>query len=297
MRRAGLMSMRARLVPVWTLALLPGVLVLLAVFVVPMLDLLRMSFMEHDPMHPFGVQPSLENYQRIATDAFFLETIWRSLQVGFWTTLVTLAIAYPVADFLARAHGWERTLVSAACLLPLFVTVIVGVLGWYILMLPFGVFQQLLEGIGLLEGPLRWLRSFPALIAVLSYEHLPFAILILAAAIQNVPQDKTNAARVLGAKPWQVFLKVQLPLTGPGVVSSAILVFSLSISSYLVPILISGQSLRVLPMEIFSYTSELRNWPFASALAVALLVIVVIVTYLFMEVMNRVTKRGEWEMV
>src|SRR5690606_16613694 len=105
------------------------------------------------------------------------------------------------------------------------------------------------------------------------------------------------AARVLGARPWEVFLKVQLPLTAPGVVSSAILVFSLAISSYLVPILISGQGLRVLPMQIFSYTSELRNWPFASALAVALLVIVVVVTYAFMQLVNRATNRGEWEMV
>jgi len=277
--------------------LVPAIIVVVFIFVIPMLDLVRMSFMEHDPTQPFGVQPSLENYQKIVTDSFFLQTIWLSIRVGFWTTVVTLAIAYPVADFLTRARGWERTLVSAAYLLPLFVTVIVGVLGWYILILPFGVFQQVLTGIGLLEGPLRWLRSFPALVAVLSYENLPFAILILASAIQNVPQDKINAARILGAKPWQTFFKVQVPLTGPGIVSSAILVFSLSISSYLVPILISGQSHRVLPMEIFSYTSELRNWPFASALAVALLIIVLIVTYSFMELMNRVTKRGEWEMV
>jgi len=277
--------------------LLPIAIILAWWFVLPMLELVRMSFVEHDPNRAFGGAGTLDNFRRIFTDEFFLATVWRSVLVGFFTTVATLLIAYPVAEYITRARGWERTLVSAACLLPLFVTVIVGILGWYILMLPFGVFQQIFEAVGLHEGPLRWLRTFPALVAVLTYEHLPFAILILASAIQNIPQDKVNAARILGARPWEVFLRVRLPLTAPGVVSSAILVFSLSISSYLVPILISGQRLRVLPMAIFSYTSELRNWPFASALAVVLLVVVVIVTYALLEVVNRLTKRGKWEMV
>src|SRR5690606_34818416 len=101
--------------------LLPIVAVLVVVFVVPMLDLVRMSFLEHDLARPFGGNPTIENYLEIVTDSFFLGTIWLSLQVGFWTTVVTLVLAYPVASFLTRARGWERTLVSAACLLPLFV--------------------------------------------------------------------------------------------------------------------------------------------------------------------------------
>ena len=84
-----------------------------------------------------------------------------SLLVGLATVLATLLVAYPVAIYLTRCRPWERTIISVACLLPIFVNLIVGILGWYILLLPFGVVQQALTALGLIDGPLRLLRSFP----------------------------------------------------------------------------------------------------------------------------------------
>jgi len=132
---------------------------------------------------------------------------------------------------------------------------------------------------------------------VLTYEHIPFAVLILVSSLQAVPVDKINAARLLGASTGRIVADIILPLTMPGLVASAILVFSLSASSYLTPILIGGQRIRVLPLMIFSYGTELLNWPLAAALAIVLLVIMVAVTYLFAAAMNRLSKRGQWEMV
>jgi putative spermidine/putrescine transport system permease protein len=132
---------------------------------------------------------------------------------------------------------------------------------------------------------------------VLTYEHMPFAVLILVSSLQAVPIDKINAARLLGASTARIVANIIVPLTMPGLVASAILVFSLSASSYLTPILIGGQRIRVLPLMIFSYGTELLNWPLAAALAIVLLVIVVAITYLFAAAMNRLSKRGQWEMV
>jgi putative spermidine/putrescine transport system permease protein len=125
----------------------------------------------------------------------------------------------------------------------------------------------------------------------------PYAILILASGIQNVGHDKINAARVLGASTAQIFRKIMIPLTMPAIVSSSILVFSLSISSYLVPALIAGGTLRLLPLAIFTYTTDVVNWPFASALAVVLLVLVLGVTYTVTAITNHLTARGKWEVV
>jgi putative spermidine/putrescine transport system permease protein len=281
-----------------SLFLLPVLLLLLVFFIVPLADLFGISFTLHQP-GPRRADGAftLANYREILSDPFYLGMIGNSLQLGVLTVIASLLIAYPVAFYLTKATGWERTLISVACLLPIFVNVIVGILGWYILLLPFGVFQQALAWLGLVDGPIQWLRSFWAIVAVLTYEHVPFAVLILASTVQNVPQDKLNAARILGASNFRILRTIMLPLTMPGIVASAILVFALSVSSYLVPILIAGPRTQVLPISIFSFASELLNWPMASAMSLVLLVVVGALTYGFAVMANRLTKRGQWEMV
>lgn len=280
------------------LALAPVLLLLLVFFAVPLADLFSIAFTEH----VIGAVPTeagltLVNFREFLGDSFYLRMVLNSVLLGVATVVATLLIGYPVAFYLTRASGWERTLISVACLLPIFVNLIVGVLGWYILFLPFGVLQQLLAALGLVDGPIRVLRTFGALVAVLTYEHLPFAILILASTLQSVPADKVNAARILGAPTHRIITSLVLPLTAPGIVASAILVFSLAVSSYLVPILISGPRTQVLPIAIFSYASELLNWPMASAMALVLLLVVGTITYAFSAIAARVTRRNKWEMV
>ena len=291
--------LRARPTP-WGAFVAPMLVLIFIFFVIPLLYLLRMSFAEQAyakaAVPIFGVY-SLENYVEIFSDFFFLEMIVNSLVVGTGTVVATLLISYPVAYYLTLCKGWERTLILVACLLPLFVNIIVAILGWYILLLPFGIIQNMLSALGLIDGPLGALKSFWALIGVLTYEHIPFAVLILAASLQNVSRDKVNMARVLGARVHRIFLTIVLPLTIPGVVATVILVFALSISSYLVPILITGQQVMVLPIAIFSYTSELLNWTLASAISLLLLIIVAGITFGLTILANRLTRRGEWEIV
>jgi ABC-type spermidine/putrescine transport system permease subunit I len=280
------------------LLLAPVLALLIGFFILPVAQLINLSTYAQQPSLQNPSPPhSLAHYANILGDPFYLQTAANSILLGFWTTLATLVISYPVAFYITRISGWERTLISVACLLPLFVNVIVGILGWYILLLPYGVIQQILSSLNLMTGSLQLLRTFPALVAVLTYEHIPFAVLILVSSLQAIPPEKLNAARLLGAGVPRIFLTIVLPLTMPGLVASAILVFSLSASSYLTPILIGGQRIRVLPLSIFSYGTELLNWPLAAALAFILLVLVVAITLSFSLLMNRLSKRGQWEMV
>jgi ABC-type spermidine/putrescine transport system permease subunit I len=280
------------------LLLLPVLALLFVFFAAPLVQLIDLSLLAQQPSVQNPRPPhSLANYLNIIRDPFYLQITANSLLVGFSTTLATLVIAYPVAYYITKIGGWERTLISVACLLPIFVNVIVGILGWYILLLPYGVIQQLLSLLGLVSGSLQWLRTMPALVAVLTYEHIPFAVLILVSSLQAIPQDKINAARLLGASVPRIVFTLILPLSMPGLVASAILVFSLAASSYLTPILIGAQRIKVLPLQIFSYGTELLNWPLAAALAFVLLVLVVVITYFFARAMNHITRRGQWEMV
>lgn len=298
MAAGGEAAFRRRQTFVSVLLLLPLLALLVVFFLLPLLQLLNLSTFAQQPSVQNPAPPhSLINYAKILGDTFYLQMTFSSVMVGFWTTLATLVISYPVAFYITRISGWERTLISVACLMPIFVNVIVGILGWYILLLPYGVIQQLLSAVGLVEGSLQWLRTFPALVAVLTYEHIPIAVLILVSNLQAIPLDKINAARILGAGAPRIFFTLILPLTMPGLVASSILVFALSASSYLTPILISAQRIKVLPLSIFSYGTELLNWPLAAALAFVLMVVVVSITYVFSRLMNRLSRRGEWEMV
>jgi putative spermidine/putrescine transport system permease protein len=262
-----------------------------------MVVLLGMSFFKYDRISLYALEVTFENYKKFFSDPYFFGMVLVSLKVGFYTTFFALLVGYPIAYYLTRIQGGERTILSAACLLPIFVTILVTTLGWYIIFLPFGVVQRIFTLLGLIDGPLPWLKSFPALVVVLVHLHIPYVILILAASIQNVSEEKINAARILGASTIRILQKVLIPLTMPGIVSSSILVFALAISSYLIPILVTGQSLRLLPLAIFSYTTELLNWPFASVIAIILLFIVFVATYGFITITNRITGRGKWEVV
>jgi putative spermidine/putrescine transport system permease protein len=278
--------------------LVPILLLLVFFFILPLAYLLQLSALAQQPtLQNPSPGYSFASYVKIFQDSFYLQMTANSIMVGICTTLLTVLIAYPVAYYITRISGWERTLISVGCLLPIFVNVIVSILGWYILLLPFGVIQQALSALGIASGPLQLLRTFPALVAVLTYEHLPFAVLILVSSLQAIPADKINAARLLGAGIPRIVYSLIIPLTMPGLVASVILVFSLSTSSYLAPILIGAQRIPVLPLSIFSYGTELQNWPLAAALAFVLLVVVVAISYGFSYAMNRITNRGKWEFV
>jgi putative spermidine/putrescine transport system permease protein len=264
-------------------------------FIVPMLFLFRISFLKYNAVSLYSDLTTLENYRKFFSDPYFIRMIWDSILVGGWTTVISLIVGYPIAYYLARSRGLERTILSCICLLPVFVSILVTTLGWYIMFLPYGAIQKLLVVCGLWEGRINWLQTFPNLVLVMVHLHVPFGILILASSIQNVSQEKIDAAKILGASTFQILRRIYIPLTMPAIVSSAILVFALAISSYLIPILITGQKLRLLPMAIFSYTTELLNWPFSSAVAVLLLFLVSVVTYFITVLTDRLTGRGKWE--
>jgi len=281
----------------WLGFVAPTLLLMLIFFAIPMIFMVIVGFLKYDYVSIYVNIFTLENYSKFFSDPYFFDMILNSLEVGILTTFLALILAYPMANYLSKIRGWERTILSAACLLPIFVTVVIGTFGWWIILLPNGVLSQILIGSGLIEKSLRILQTLPSLVLVLAHLHMPYAILILTSGIQAIPEEKINAASILGASDIKVFQKIIFPLIVPAIVSSAILVFALSISSYLIPILITGQQIRLLPISIYSYTTNLLNWPFASVLAIVLLIIVVILVYGISAFSDYITKRGKWEMV
>jgi len=217
----------------WVILISPTLILIFVFFTIPMINIIKMGFLKYDKLTMYKDVFTLENFVKFFSDAYYFNMIFNSLKVGIYSTILTLIIAYPIAYYLTKIKGWERIIISTACLLPAFVTILVSTLGWWIILLPKGLLPQTLRASGLIERSLNMLNSLPSLILVLAHLYLPYAILILTSGIQNIPEEKLNAARILGASPIKVFQKITFPLVLPAITSSAILVFALSASSYI----------------------------------------------------------------
>lgn len=252
----------------------PLLLLLLVAFLLPVAALIPTSLRPYLPGSGIGEGLTFEHYAKAVTDSFYLEIILRTVALGLVVTLLTLVIGYPVAYVLARSTSRWRHWLTMLVVFPLLLNLVVRTFGWIALLARRGLVNQWLIGLGLAEEPLRLMFNFTGLLIGLTHIFLPFMVLVLVAAIQNVPRELENAARTLGAGFWTVFARVTLPLSAPGVLSGSILVFVLTISALVTPRLLGGPTYKVMSTLIYEQFLQLLNWPAGSAMAVVMTLIV-----------------------
>ena len=262
----------------WLLA--PALLLLLAAFVLPVGMMVPMSFRPYVPLVGITDGFTVRYYTRLLTDSYYLEIIGRTLALGFTVTLSTLVIGYPVAFFLARTRSRWRNWLTILIVFPLMLNLVVRTFGWIALLAQNGLVNQALHALGIVESPVKLLFNFAGLLIAMTHIFLPFMVLVLIGAIQNIPRDVEDAARVLGA-PWgSTFLRVTLPLSAPGILSGSILVFVLSISALVTPRLLGGPTYQVMSTLIYDEFLQRLNWPAGSAQALLLTIMVLTLVYL-----------------
>jgi putative spermidine/putrescine transport system permease protein len=222
---------------------------------------------------------TLAYYVRLVTDEYYREIIGRTLALGAVVTLATLLIGYPVAFFLARTRSRWRNWLTILVVFPLLLNLVVRTFGWIALLAQNGLVNQALQVLGLVHSPVKLLFNFAGLLIGLTHIFLPFMVLVLIGAIQNIPREVEDAARVLGASWGSAFLRVTLPLSAPGIVSGSILVFVLTISALVTPRLLGGPTYQVMSTLIYDEFLQRLNWPAGSAQALALTVMVLALVF------------------
>ncbi|MEZ5590055.1 MAG: ABC transporter permease [Gammaproteobacteria bacterium] len=236
-------------------------------------------------LHPYipgtgiGSSWTFENFSRVLTDSFYLEIIGRTLMLGLVVVAITLLFGYPLAYFLARTRSRLRPWLIILVVFPLLLNLVVRSFGWIVLLANRGLINDGLIALGIIEKPLKLLFNFTGLLIGLSHIFLPFMVLMLLGAIQNIPRDTEDAARTLGASPLTVFRKITLPLSLPGILSGGILVFVLTISALVTPRLLGGPTYQVMSTLIFDEFLKLLNWPRGAAMAYVLTVIVLLLVW------------------
>ena len=266
----------------------PLTLVLTGFFLVPVLLLLPTSFGEYIPGAGLakGVW-TVENYLRIVADDYYREVIWRTLGLGLAVTLACLLLGYPVAYLIARGPEAWRVPLILLVVFPMMLNLVVRSFGWIALLTNRGLVNTLLMQLGLISQPLKLMFNLTGLMIGLTHIYLPFMVLMLVAAIRNVPRDVEAAAATLGSSRTHVFAAVTLPLSAPGVLAGSILVFVLTISALVTPRMLGGPTYKVMATLIYDEYMQLLDWPSGSALSFTLTLMAVTIIW----VSSRLTKR------
>jgi putative spermidine/putrescine transport system permease protein len=265
--------------------IVPTLLFLLVFFAVPYLNMVRMSFLLKPAEGPYLPQFTLANYARALLDPFN----WKILRNTFWysilTTVITLVLGYPIAYHLTQATPRRKRWLLVLIISPLLVSVVVRGFAWLILLGRVGLVNQFMQWAAGTE--LILIGTPDGIVVGLVHVFIPFMALSIAGSLQNISPDVVQAARSLGAGPWQRFWRVIWPLSLPGVLAGSVLVFVLAVSSYVIPIMLGASNVLVMPMLIVQTLLDTFNWPLGSALSMIFFGLTATILALYLKLMGR----------
>ena len=254
--------------------ILPSALLFALFFFLPIGLMALMSVLTGNPVVAPKVAFTTRHYARMIDDPFYLEVIWTTIRIGLVTTLVALAIGYPLAHWMARIKSRTgHALLLMAVLAPMLTGIVVRTFAWMTLLSDKGVVNQTLMSLGVIGQPLKLMYTETGIVVGLVHIYVPFMVLTLTGVIGRIDERLEQAAENLGASPLRAFLEVTLPLSLPGILAGSLLVFALAISAYVTPILLGGFQIMTLPILIYQQISANFNVGFAAALGIVLLML------------------------
>jgi putative spermidine/putrescine transport system permease protein len=271
-----------------SLILIAPALALVSVFfLLPYANMLLMSFFLPAKSGPYEPVLTLGNYGVALGDAFQWQVLGRTLKLGFLATAFSLFLGYPLALQLARASSRVKGLLLILLISPLLVGVVIRSFGWMVLLADNGLVNSLLKATGLApDGAKLMYNEFGVLVGTV-HIYLPFMVLSISGALQNISPDLELAARGLGASPAKAFWRVVFPLSLPGVFAGCLLVFVLAVSSYVIPVLLGGFKVLTTPLLVVQTAIDVNNWPGAAAQAVVLFAASLACIGVYVALMNR----------
>jgi putrescine transport system permease protein len=258
-------------------------------FVVPFLIVLKISLATsvvanppYTPLFEQGrLQAGLDSYSFLLSDDLYALAYLNSLKTAAIACLCCLLIGYPMAYGIARARPERRGALLMLVILPFWTSFLIRVYAWVTLLQTTGPVNRVLLALGLIDQPLGLLNTQFAVYVGIVYTYLPFMILPLYAVLEKLDPALLEAAADLGSRPFRSFLAVTLPLSLPGVIAGTMLVFIPAVGEYVIPELLGGSDTLMIGTVLWNEFFNNRDWPLASSVAVAMLVLLVAPIMLF----------------
>ena len=250
---------------------LPMALFAALLVALPLIYVLGTSLVESGQDFSLGATFTLENYRRILR-ADYLLVFLNSLQLAFFTTVISLLIGYPFAYCMARAGRKWRFILMMLVIIPFWTSALVRIYGWKILLQGNGLINTVLKRLGLIETSIKFLGSYGSVLLAMVYCMISFMILPCHSAVDKMDFTLVEAARDLGAPPWHAFLTVTLPLTTPGILAGCVLVFVPCVGIFYLSDIMGG-GLMLIGNLIRDQLLKVRDWNFGSALSMVLVLL------------------------
>ena len=218
----------------------------------------------------------LSNFLRLFQDNLYILAYLNSLKIAFISTVFALLIGYPIAYFIARSSDRWRNVFLMLIILPFWSSFLLRVYAWIGFLKNEGVINNFLEWLGIIHAPIPMIQTDFAVYVGIVYTYLPFMILPLYTNLVKLDESLLEASADLGARPFRTFMSITLPLSMPGIVAGSMLVFIPAIGEYVIPSLLGGPGTLMIGRVLFDEFFSNRDWPMASALAFAMLLVVVV---------------------
>lgn len=277
---------------------------LLALFLVPFLIVLRISFSEpviaippYAPQFDLSAgwqaltdsfsQLSFSNYAWLFSDALYTNAYLSSLRIAAISTFITLLIGFPLAYGMARAPTSLRPILLMLVILPFWTSFLIRVYAWIGILKPEGLLNQFLLSINVIDEPLQILNTDNALFIGIVYSYLPFMVLPIYSTLEKLDYSLVEAAQDLGCTALGAFWKITARLALPGIIAGCFLVFIPAIGEFVIPDLLGGTQTLMIGKTLWNEFFNNRDWPVASAVAIILLIILVIPIVLFQNAQAR----------
>ncbi|MEM7685882.1 MAG: ABC transporter permease subunit [Pseudomonadota bacterium] len=260
---------------------------LLIFFLAPFLVVFKISFAElararppYTPLFSWEderliIELSFYNYLFLLEDSLYILAYLSSIKIAAISTVFALLIGYPMAYLIARAREPWQSVLLMLVILPFWTSFLLRVYAWIGLLKGNGTLNALLQTLGIIDQPLVILQTDFAVYIGIVYTYLPFMILPLYANLSKLDLSLLEAASDLGAKPWVSFLTVTLPLSLPGIIAGCMLVFIPAIGEFVIPALLGGPDTLMIGKVLWTEFFSNRDWPVASAVAIAMLIVIV----------------------
>ena len=220
-------------------------------------------------------------------DPVYAEIFLRSVRLALTNVLITLAICYPAALWVSGLSQHWRTLIVFLITLPFFVSLVVRLFAWVLILRPSGFLNSSLLGLGLISEPIDIIFTETAVLIGMAYVLLPFMFLPIYASVEKLDRSLLEASSDLGGSPRQTFMRVPLPLTLPGIAAGSVLVFIPSLGNFIVPDLLGGAKVLMIGNLIEQQFLSARNWPFGSALSVMIMVVMFALILIYLRRIGR----------
>ena len=220
-------------------------------------------------------------------DPVYLEIFLRSVRLASLTVFLSLILCYPAAFWISQMNEKRKTFFLFLIALPFFVSLIVRLYAWVLILRPTGFLNQVLLWSGIISERLEIIYTDLAVIIGMTYIFIPFMFLPLYASIEKLDLSLIEVSSDLGATRFQTFVRVLLPMTMPGVIGGSIIVFIPALGNFIVPSVLGGAKVLMIGNLIEQQFLSARNWPFGSALGMIVMVAILVLLIYYVRLMTR----------